>query len=419
MPVARLPDFSVMVGGTRMCRACDNPVYMHLPPPPVPAAGVAAAAAAPAIVVQQAAAPPPPPVVYGPGRVTRVEQFAPTGMTLLAHLALWKSRKVCVDDRDNVASAFETIESALFLGVNEVANHLHASTGTAQPTSATRFTWAPLPPHDPAVPDELAAHNALRRARSRDLMGATKQAEAVLTIARSYARRRMVLDKEPSYFLIAPSKSSDELSALSKARKTVPQMSSQELELNIKYIATPESLLWWWAFVSICPLDSLATALETCVLEFGTAYRLANPTLFVAEAVWATKHSAAVVAAKTKDIHTPPGKREREDSVDPSTHPGRNPPSKRAAKRKAYLERRAARRAEAAERDADREPASSVASAGASASPGSSPSLPTSSATSSPQSSAASGSTGGRGGPRSGGRNRGGRGRDTHWRRGG
>lgn len=419
----RLPEFSVMgPAGARICLRCGHETYNHdAIAPPAPAAVVAAAAPAqpaPAPAVAPAAVP-----AMGPMRALRVEQYAPSGLSFMAHLQLWRAARVCSDDSDAVKAAFEAIESAWFHGANEVANFCVSSARDGPATFSTTFDWAPIP--DPVIPDGvdparraeiLAAaadeRIALRRRRSRELLGQLATARAVLRLARAFARRRVVIDRAAKFFVIQPDRVSDEWHAVAMAEDELPVMTAQDIELDADHFRSISSALWWFLAAASWPVSSLQNRLEKLVKEYGAHYRTANAATFVPLAVWQVKHSPEALArAKGKGALPPvtPQKRQRGDRDEDENQPTGAP--KRKNRRQRREAQRLRRESAAAGAAADASAAGNSPSTGSNVSPSTGSAVSRSTigltgpATPSPPAPAASG---GRGGPRGG--NRGGRG---------
>ena len=277
-------------------------------------------------------------------------QFAPSGLTFLAHVALWKTARVCSDDHDEVSAAIEEIETAWFHGTNEVANSCIASSGPASvPTHATVFDWAPIPPMaDPpagadaqAIESHRAAYRLLcegiRRQRSRELKACLPIARAVLRYCRAYARRRVVVDDAATHYTLRVRKMSDEWAAIarSETKLGMPVQTAQDVELESEHFRTPDKALWWFLAAAIAPVNALSRTLEAITRSYGESYRSANRDLFCAAAVWEVKYSPEAIAAKRAPVV--PDKRQRQGSEDPNLDRQRPPgPSGRTLRRKRY-----------------------------------------------------------------------------------
>ena len=421
IPVARLPEFSVLAAAIRWCRACGHESFAHVPPPP--AAVVAAAAAAQQQVVALPAVAPPGPVVplLGPLRASRVEQFSPSGLAFLSSLQLWRAHRLCSDDTDAVAAAFEVLESAWFHGANEVANFFLSSTPPPADISVTTtFEFAPIPDDlpapaaaDPAVRAALqaTARNDFRRRRSRETLQQLAVATAILRIARAYARRRQIVDHASRFCAVMTEEFSDEWHAIREVEARRPVFAAQSLDLAKAHYHTIESPLWWFLAAASMPLDAMALNLERIVEEYGVHFRAKNPTVFVPRPVWDSKYSAAAIARKrppaASTVDRTPRKRDRDEDTN-GTPPGA--PTGKQRRRREYRERRRMRETGDSSTGTLPPVATPPAAAPGTPAPSVSPPAP---------SGAASGASPGRGGNRSGGR--GGRGRDARgrnsWRR--
>ena len=433
--VARIDEFSISSAPgspVRLCLRCGNETYRHAPrPPPAPVVAVAPVAHPAASSGSAPVAPPLPPIAPpGPLRVSRVEQYAPSGLSFMAHMNLWRASRVCADDSDSVKSAFELLEAAWFHGANEVANFCVSSAGDAAATHTTTFDWAPIPAA-PAIPAGTSAEQraaleaaaatdraAYRRRRSRELLGQLATARAVLRLARAFARRRVVVDRVAKFFVIQPERMSDEWAAIDAAEHELPAMTAQDIELDAEHFRGPTTALWWFLAAATFPVNALQTRLERLVRDYGIAYRAANSSTFVPWAVWNTKHSSEALA-RARGKPSPSGVGQKRDRDDDNDDASRRPPAKTSRRQR---RRRAASAAAAAGNAGNkpgggtREPPASDATSAADSSTGTrTPTLSAASTRLNP-SPPASVSSAGRGNGR-GGRGAG-RGRGNTWVRG-
>lgn len=428
MPSERLGEYTVSRLPIRLCRTCGHRTDEH---PDHPRVGVQAPAAAlPAPQAAQAAPNlqlQPPQPQPGPLNVTRVVQFAPSGLTFLAHVALWKNSRVMVDDSDEVANAIEEIETAWFHGSNEIANACSSSSGASvTPVITTTFAWAPLPPIQPppqgADNAAVEAHNnayrtsceTIRRQRSRDLKAALPLARAVLRYCRAYARRRTVVDDAASHYAARTKRMSDEWTAIvrTEAKAGLPVQTAQDVELSAEHFRSCDKALWWFLAAAASPINDLSRILEGLVRAYGEHFRSLNRDMFVPVGVWEAKYSPEALAAKRGHVASVPQKRDRPPSLESADHGRQDPPtiSGKARRRKRYRQMRAEKRAAA---DAEREKSDDRDKTAVSAGKGQDTTTSTA-----PQLNAATVAAGGRGGFRNGGRGnvRGARG--NVWQRG-